>query len=602
MLSLKPTPPSLALDMRWFPFRSATIVVLLVCILALSGCGGLTSKDVSSEPQLVFVSPSDPSTFNAPLNTSAFNIFGFINQGLVTQNGETGELEPALAESWEISADNLKITFTLRPNLKWSDGEPLTADDVVFSYNDVYLNPDVPTGLKDILRIGEGFPTVRKVSDRQVEFAVPEPFAPFLRYAGGISILPQHALIDAIKTKDKNGELVFLSTWGTDTPPKEIVGAGPYRLVRYIPSQRLILERNPYYWRTDDAGEAQPYIPRLVIQIIESDETQSIAFRSGQLDSLGVPPEAFSLLKREEERGQYTIYNGGPALESRFFSLNLSQATDAQGESFVDPMKTAWFNNTEFRQAIAHSINREKMKNNIYRGLGEVQDSPIGVANPYHRSPEQGLKTYNYDPEKARELFQKAGFNYADENTLTDADSNPIKFRILTKSEEKVRVDMAVQIQQDLKAVGIQADLQVLNFNTVIQKLRGREWEAYVGGFGGGGVEPHSSFNIWYSGGSLHQFNQGPIPGQDPIENWQPSEWEQEIDRLFIAGSQELDDDKRKEIYGEFQQIVAEQVPFLYLVNAYTLEAVRDRIENIRFSVLGGAFWNLHELDIVQED
>ncbi len=133
----------------------------------------------------------------------------------------------------------------------------------------------------------------------------------------------------------------------------------------------------------------------------------------------------------------------------------------------------------------------------------------------------------------------------------------------------------------------------------VIQKLQDRSWEAYVGAFGGGGVEPHSSFNIWYSQGSLHQFNQGVIPGEPPIKGWKASDWELEIDRLFEAGVKELDDTKRKEIYGKFQKIVQEQVPFIYLVNQLSLEAVRDRIQPIQYSALGGAFWNIHELKIV---
>lgn len=588
--------------LRRFLGRSLVALLLLTTALLLPGCGGLRGGNAQSVPQIVFVSPSDPSTFNAPLNQSAFNVFWLINEGMVSQNGQTGELEPAMAESWEFSEDQRQITFTLREGLRWSDGEPLTADDVVFSYNDVYLNPGVPTGIKDILRVGDDFPTVEKVDERRVKFTVPEPFAPFLRYAGGIGILPKHALYEATQTTNDAGELAYLSTWGTDTDPQEIVGAGVYRLTTYVPGQRVILERNPYYWRQDDQGNEQPYIPRVVIQIIESDETQSIAFRSGELDNLSVQPEVFSLLKREEEKGKYTIYNGGPDLGSRLFGFNLSQASNAEGKPFVDPIKSAWFNNTQFRQAIAYSLNREKMKNNIYRGLGEVQHSPLSVQNPFYRSPEEGLPTYAYDPDQARQLFEAAGFEYDDEGLLHDGSGNRVKFQMLCKSEEKVRVDMAVQIQQDLKAVGIQADLQVLNFNTVVQNLRSRNWDSYVGGFGGGGVEPHSSFNIWYSGGSLHQFNQGPIPGQDPIENWQVSDWEKEIDRLFIEGSQELDEAKRKEIYGEFQQIVAEQVPFIYLVSAYTLEAVRDRIENIQFSALGGAFWNLYELDIAQAD
>lgn len=584
--------------MRGFRWRSIALGLVLVGAIALSGCRSLITASVDNTPQLVFSSPSDPATFNAPLNTSAYSVFGYINAGLITQNGETAELEPALAESWEISDDNLRIVFTLREGLQWSDGEPLTAEDVVFSYNDVYLNPKVPTGLKDILRVGDGFPTVRALSDRDIEFTVPQPFAPFLRYAGGISILPKHALIDAINETDSEGNLKFLSTWGTDTDPTAIIGAGLYRMVRYVPGQRVVFERNPYYWRKDDQGNPQPYIERVVVRTIESDETQSIAFRSGELDSLSVQPEVFSLLKREEDRGGYTIYNGGPSSDSRFVGFNLSQAKNAQGEPFVNPIVSNWFQKTEFRQAIAYALNREKMKDSVYRGLGEIQDSAIGVSSPYYRGPKDGLKTYRYDPEKAKDLLLANGFQYNSAGGLEDEAGNPVRFNMLVKSEEKSRVDAAVQTQQDLKAIGIQADLQVLNFNTVIQKLQNRDWEVYVGGFGGGGVEPHSGFNIWYSGGSLHQFNQGPMPGEDPIQDWQVSDWEQEIDRLFLAGAGELDEAKRKEIYGEFQQIVAEQVPFIYLINALSLEAVRDRIENINFTALGGAFWNIYELEI----
>jgi peptide/nickel transport system substrate-binding protein len=251
-----------------------------------------------------------------------------------------------------------------------------------------------------------------------------------------------------------------------------------------------------------------------------------------------------------------------------------------------------------FRQAVAYAINRETMKNNIYRGLGAIQHSSINIESPYYLSPPEGLKTYKYNPEKAKELLLNAGFKYNSQQQLLDDQGNRIRFTILVKAEEKARVDAAVQIQQDLSKIGIKADLQAISFNTIIQRLSNRNWECYVGGFGGGGVEPHSSFNIWSSQGSLHQFNQGPQPGEPPIQGWEVSDWEREIDRLFAAGVKELDDRKRKEIYGRFQQIEAEQLPYLWLVNSLSLEAVRDRIENMKYTALGGAFWNLYELKI----
>ena len=587
-------------------FSRIAIVLALTCALMLAGCSPNQFKsDAAQVSQLVFASPSNPTTFNAPLNDSLYSraVLSYINEGLVGINGITAELEPALAETWEVSDDNLRIIFTLKEDLKWSDGEPFTVDDVVFTYNDIYLNEKIPTGLRDILRIGSAgaFPSVRKLDERRVEFTVPEPFAPFLRFAGGITILPKHALQEAVNTTDQDGDLKFLSTWGTDTDPRKVVGAGPYRILRYVPAQRVVLERNPYYWREDAQGRQQPYIEQMVIQIVESDDGQLISFRSGDLDSLEIKPEQFQLLKREEKRGQYTIYNGGPTAESRLLSFNLLKARNAKGKPFVDPIKSRWFNTLAFRQAVAYALDRETMKNSIYRGLGAIQHSPIWVESPFYLSPEEGLKTYNYNLEKAKQLLLDAGFQYNPQGQLLDGDGNRVRFILSVKAEEKTRVDTAVQIQQNLENIGIRADLQVLNFNAVLQKLQRRDWEAYVGGFGGGSIDPHSGFNIWYSQGSLHQFNQAPLPGEPPIEGWEASDWELEIDRLLLQGVSELDESKRKEIYGRFQQVVAEQVPFIYLVNDFALSAVRDRIKNVNFTALGGAFWNLYELEVEQE-
>jgi len=584
----------------WYPLLPLGLVLILA--IALAGCQPTRFKTKAAQvQQLIFTAPSDPATFNYPLNTSFYSVFGYLYTGLLAQNGLTAELEPALAESWAIAPDKRRIIFTLREGLQWSDGRPLTAADVVFTFKDIYLNPQIPTGVRDILRVGttEAYPQVKQLDDRRVEFTVPEPFAPFLRYSGGLPILPKHVLLEATRTNDSNGNLQFLSTWGTDTNPQAVIGNGLYTMTQYVPSQRVVFQRNPYYWRRDVQGQPQPYIQRVIVQIIESDANQLIRFRSGDLDGLSVKPEQFSLLKKEEGQGHFTIYNGGLDTSTRFVGFNLNQAHNQAGESFVDPIKSRWFNTLAFRQAAAYALDRQRMKDNIYRGLGDLQNSPIHVQSPYYLSPAEGLKTYTYDPEQARQLLLGAGFYYNSAGELFDWDGNRVKFTILVKSEEKSRVDMANQVSQDWAAIGIQAPVQVLSFNTVIQKLQNRNWECYVGGFAGAGLEPHSGFNVWSSQGSLHQFNQGPLPGEPPIQGWVVSPWEQEIDTLFTVGVQELDDTKRKVIYGRFQQIVQEQLPFIYLVNALDLAAVRDRVQNVKFSALGGPFWNLYELQIV---
>ncbi len=576
--------------------RGLAIALTLVFAISLSSCSPAQSSLAS---RLVVPTPSGPATFNYPLNQSAYSVFNYIYDSLLQENPYNRELEPGLAESWDVSEDGQKITITLRDGLKWSDGAPMTADDIIFTYNEVYLNDKIPSGMKDVLRVGSSrqLPTVQKLDDRRVEFSVPEPFAPFVRYAAGLPILPAHALAELVRETDENGNPKFLTAWGTDTDPDKIIGNGVYKLASYAPNQRVILERNPYYWRKDSQGNSQPYINQIVWQIIESTDNQLLNFRSGSLDVLEIQPEAYPLLKPEEKRGKYTIYSPGPDTSTAFLCFNLNQAKNAQGEPFADPIKSRWFKNKAFRQAIYYGINREVMKNNIYLGLGARQHSPIPVRSPFYLSPEEGLKTYEYNPEKAKEMLLAEGFSYKDGN-LFDADGNRVRFTLLVSSGRKVREQMATQINQDLGKLGIQVDPLYLSFNTYVERLsRTRKWDAYLGGFTGG-LEPHGGYVIWSVNGRLHTFNQGPQPGEEGIEGWTVTDWEQEIDDLYIQASQELDDAKRKELYGKAQQIIAENLPFLYMVNPLSFDAIRDRVKNLEYTPLGGAFWNLYELKI----
>ena len=580
---------------RWFLISLTSMLVVTI-----TSCNSAKLKTAAAQvPQIVVAVLSEPSTFNYALNQSAYSVFGFLYDGLINENPLTSKLEPGLAESW--TEDRQRIVVTLREGLKWSDGQPFTADDVVFSYNEIYLNPKIPAPTQDALRIGQSraFPTVKKLDERRVEFTVPEPFAPFLRYVGGIPIMPAHILKESVRTTGSDGKLKFLSTWGTETDPRKIVGNGPYVMESYTPSQRVIFRRNPYYWRKDAQGNPQPYIDRIVWQIIENTDTQLISFRSGQLDDLEVAPEAFSLLKQEAKRVGFNIYNGGIDTSTTFICFNLNKAKNSKNIPLVDPIKSRWFNTKEFRQAVAYAIDRETIKTNVFRGLGELQYSFVYPTSPFYLSPKEGLKVYNYDPEKAKQLLIGAGFKYNSQNRLLDAEGNPVSFTLLTNSERKVRGDMAAQIQRDLDKIGIQVNLQIISFNAYLAKLKNtQDWDCYLGGFAGGGIEPHSASNIWTTSGTSHAFNQGPKPGTSNLVGWEVSDWEKEIDRLYIQGVQELDEEKRKAIYAEYQRIAAEQLPFIHLVERLNLQAVRDRFQGIQYTALGGPFWNLYELKV----
>jgi peptide/nickel transport system substrate-binding protein len=580
----------------WLP-----LVLTCTTLLTVVACNPANFQSQAAKvPQLVESILSDPKTFNYALSQESPNIFGLTFEGLVSENPLNGKIEPALAESWKVSDDKLTIVFTLRPNLKWSDGQPLTVDDVVFTYNDIYFNEKIPTDARDSLRVGQSrkLPQVKKAGDRQVAFITPEPFVPLLRTTG-LPILPAHALRESVTKKDSEGKPQFLTKWSVDTPPEQLITNGAYKLERYDTSQRVVFRRNPYYWRKGEKGEAQPYIERIIWEIVESTDTSLLQFRSGSLDSVGITPEYFSLLKLEEKRGNFQIYNGGPSPGRLFMFFNLNKGK-RDGKPLVDPIKSRWFTNVDFRRAVAYGIDRQKMINNTYRGLGVLQNSPIADQSPYNLSPEEGLKVYKYNLEKAKQLLIKAGFKYNEKGELFDGDGNRVRFTLLTNAGNKIREAIGAQIKQDLSQIGIQVDFTPLAWSAYTDKLSNSlDWDAGIIGFGAG-VEPNDSANLWTTDGGLHMFNQKPQAGQKPLQGREIYDWEKEIEQLYIRGAQEFDEVKRKEIYDETQRITQEYLPFIYLVNPYSLVAVRNRFQGIQYTALGGAFWNIYEIKVTE--
>ena len=576
---------------QWFGFLFA-IAILITS--GLTSCSGLIQSSTQTDvPQIVDAILSDPKTFNPVLSADATSsrVGGMMFDGLISQNPITGQPEPALAESWTVSDDDLEIIFTLREGLKWSDGQPLTADDVVFSFNQLYLNDAIPYNGRATLKIGASkeFPTVAKISDREVKFTLPEPFAPFFSTVGG-GILPKHILESTVTQKDSEGNPLFLTTWGVDTSPDQFVVNSAYQMSEYANAQRIIFEANPNYWKQDPSGEKLPKIKRVVWQIVESTDTSFLQFRSGSLDSLAVSPEFFSLLKKEEKRGNFSIYNGGAAYGNTYITFNLNRGK-RDGKSLVDPIKSDWFNNVKFRQAVAYALDRQRMINNIYRGLGEAQNSPISIQAPFY---DASLVGYDYNLEQAKELLQSAGFSYNNDNQLIDSNGNRVEFTLNTNAGNKIREALGSQIKEDLKKIGIQVNFKPLAFNLLLDRLDSTlQWDCILLGLTGGN-EPNNGANVWYTDGDLHMFNQA----KPDLEGRTIAPWETEIEQLFIKASRELDFAKRKAIYAEVQAIVSEQAPFIYLVNPLSLGAVRNHIQTIEYSPLGGAYWNLEELSI----
>jgi peptide/nickel transport system substrate-binding protein len=330
-----------------------------------------------------------------------------------------------------------------------------------------------------------------------------------------------------------------------------------------------------------------------------------LKFRSGEIDILGafsvIRVEDFSLLKREEKRGKFHLVLGGPRAGTLFLTFNLNTGRRKNGQPVLDPIKSRWFNTVAFRQAVAYAIDRQAMINRTFRGFAQTQDSPISVQSPYYLSPKEGLKSYTYNPEKAKELLLGAGFKYDSRNQLLDADGNPVRFTMITNAGNKTRESLGVQIRQDLSKIGIQVNFQPIAFNTLLDKMdNSMDWEALILGFTGS-VEPNDGFNLWNPDGASHLFNQKPQPGREPLQGRTVADWERRIGDLYIQAAQELDEAKRKELYAETQRLTQEYLPFVYLVNQETIAAVRDRVQGVEYTALKGAYWNLEDQRIADK-
>lgn len=593
-------------------------IVIFGLAIALPSCRSLDrlrlenfrTDQSASVPTIISTIIGEPKTFNTLLSaeSTSSDVLAMMYTGLLGTDLITGEIVPALAESWQVSEDGKTITYILKENLKWSDGEPLTVDDVVFTYNDLIFNEEIPAGLRDIMRIGaEGkLPTVRKLGDRRIEFKIPEPFAPFLQTTGA-AILPKHVLEKTLTTRGPDGQLLFLSTWDTSTDPTTIVGNGPYKIKRFVPGERIVFESNEYYWDTGEDGRQKPYIKELIWPVVTSQDAEFVRFRSGDSDMVTVTPNIFPLVKQDEKQGNYTVYEGGPAASRFFITFNLNKGS-LNGKPVVNPIKSAWFNNVSFRQAVAHAIDRQTMLNNLFKGLGEFQNSQIAPQSPYYL-PEgapvpgypAGLPVYDYDLEAARKLLTDAGFEYRGDQ-LFDAEGNRVRFTLQTNVGNNLRESAIIQISQNLAQIGIQADTNPIDFNKLIANMDNTlDWDAIVLSFGAG-LEPNSSANLWTVNGNSHFFNYQPstLP---PLPGREIADWEQELSNLYVQAAQELDETKRKALYARTQILAQENLPFIHLVGQYSIWAVRNDIENIKPTALAGTLgplWNVDELELAE--
>ncbi len=530
---------------------------------------------------------SDPKSFNPITSTemTTTEFTSYIYEGLLKTNGVTLLPEPNLARSWDVSEDGLEWTFHIREGVVWSDGVKFSAYDVAFTFNDLIYNPAItPNSSRDIFLIGGKKIDIKIIDSLTIRFKLPFPYAPFLR-AMTQEILPKHRYTAFVKKGTFSTELSI------KTPPDQMVGTGPFLLESYLSSQKVIFRRNPYYWKTDSAGNRLPYLDKVIYLIVADQNAELLKFKRGEVDFLSAKGEDYPTLKKDEASSNYTVFRLGPATGSNFLIFNQNRGTDPKtGKGYVDPVKLSWFTNVKFRRAIAHALDKQNMINIVMNGLGYPQWSPMTPSEGYFFNPD--VPNYPYDPKKAGALLAEAGFSDRNnDGILEDSSGNPLEFSFITNSGNVVRGKIAEIIRKDLETLGCKVHFQLLEFNSLIQKIDNPpyDWDAVLLGLTGG-VEPHFGRNVWHSSGTLHMWY--------PRQKKPATDWEAAIDSLFDLGVKTIDNQKRKKIYDEWQRIAAEELPMIYTVLPERIMCISNKFGNVNPSLNGGLLHNLEYLYI----
>ena len=541
----------------------------------------------------VFTSSSigDPKTFN-PYNandaTSA-ELSEIMYDGLVQTNPSDGEVIPKLAKKIEILPDNKTYIVHLRHGIKWSDGKEITADDVYFTYNTIVFGGYGDGSTKDIMTIDGKLPSIEKIDKYTVKFITPKPFAPFLRNLSAC-IMPKHIF----KPVTDKGKEYFLTYQGIDVKPNELVISGAFKLKEYIPSQRVIYEKNPDYYLINTENEKLPYIDKWVTIISGDTNNQTLKFESGAIDVLLVNGALVNRYKELMRHGDFILYNLGASTNTTFLVFNLNNRKNKDGKYYVNPTKQAWFQDKNFRTALDWVIDREDLVLNIFSGLA----SPLYSAEPINSLflNEKVAKGHPKNIEYAKKLLLKSGFYYKD-NILYDKNNNRVEFELLTNAGNTQREATGVSLKQDFEQLGIKVNFKAIEFNSLVNKITNTaDFDCIIIALTSNINEPNSGYSVWNPYGSLHLFNKR--TPNDLKETDIVLDFEQRLLDLFKKGALELDFNKRKKIYDEYQEIVADENPMIYLYAPLQIYALRSKVKNVYPTKIGGLFHSMAEIYI----
>ncbi len=516
----------------------------------------------TSNNELRFALRADPKTFNPLLMADEpSETVSYLTHGvLIRINRATQQLQPELATSWKVTEGGRKITFTLRQGVTFSDGTPFTSADVVYTFTSM-MDPKLHSPIADTFQVDGGPTTAHANGKYEVTIAFPAPVAGLER------LFDQAPILSA-------------SASGKEASP----GLGPFMLAEYKAGNYVLLHRNSHYWKHDAQGKQLPYLDAVRLEIVPNRDLEMLRFAQGELHLINnLDADSFERMAAQNGGASNSARDLGPSLEGEQMWFNQVAASP------LPDYKKAWFRSTNFRRAISGAINRHDLTRVVYQNHASPGVGPFSSANKFWFNA--NLKAHPYDPADALRRLQLDGFHKSGPD-LVDASGHVVEFSVITNAGNQSRERVAAMIQQDLKQIGVHLNIVTLDFPSIITRItQSFDYEACLLGLVNVDLDPSAQMNVWMSSGENHQWN--------PAQKTPATAWEAELDQLMKKQATELDPAKRKAAFDRVQEIVSEQVPFLYLVNKNALTAVSPALGNTQPSVLRPqVYWNAETLTL----
>lgn len=522
-------------------------------------CGLILFPALAAAPnELRFCLRVEPKTFNPLLvEDEGSETIRYLTGGvLIRLNRFTQELEGELATKWKVTEGGRRIDFELRRNVLFSDGTPFTCEDVAYTVRQL-MDPALHSPTGDAFRSAPG----------AVEAKCSGPSSAMARFPAPVAALA--AQFDQV------------AVLSARSPKKEAAVLGPFMLGESKAGSFVRLVRNPNYWKRDAGGRRLPYLDSIRLDIQANRELELLRFRRGEVDIVNkLDPEMYDRLAAENPRA---VVDAGPSLDWEVVFFNQVAAAP------LPEYKRRWFRSEEFRRAIWEAINREDLCRIVYRGHARPAVGPVSVSN--HIWLNTALKPHPYSVPAALDRLQRDGFHRSGD-ALVDREGHKVEFSMITNAGNKLHERMLALIQQDLAKLGVQLNVVVLDFPSLIERItRTFNYEAVLMAIVNVDLDPNSQMNVWLSSADNHPWN--------PNQKSPATPWEAEIDKLMQAQTASQDPARRKAYFDKVQQIAWEKAPILFLVNPNALSAISANVRNVAPAALRPQiYWNAERLAI----